>query len=147
MANAGYGSADKLDCDKCDRVILHSNFTKHKKKCKGIRVHEFRSAIPKRSWVKHRTKRVGDQRSRRTTQSFKRLQGIEGHPREHLGHHATLLAYIYDQVYLLLDSDKRRHMPAQFQEESVWNLLEETCKAFSTNKDTVLNEDGNTVFG
>ncbi|OWY94124.1 hypothetical protein PHMEG_00036233 [Phytophthora megakarya] len=182
MVKAAYGSAAKLDCDKCERAVSRSNFSKHKKKCKGIRVRESRSEIRKRSWVKHRAKRVGDQRSRRAAQSFKRLQelreqlddvkqvphppkptpkGLKGHPLEHLSHNATLVAYIYDQVkynellsslwlkkvYLLLHSDKHRHMPSHFQEESVWNLLEETCKAFSAYKDTVLNGDGDTVFG
>ncbi|OWZ21910.1 hypothetical protein PHMEG_0003461 [Phytophthora megakarya] len=63
-----YGSAAKLDHDKCERAISRSNFSKHKKKCKGIRVRESRSEIRKRSWVKHRAKRVGDQRSRRAAQ-------------------------------------------------------------------------------
>ncbi|OWZ10324.1 hypothetical protein PHMEG_00016839 [Phytophthora megakarya] len=101
------------------------------------------SEIRKHPWAKHRAKRVGDERRQIREQLDDVKQGLKGLPLEHLSHNATLFAYIYDQVYLLLHSDKRCQWPVQFQEESVWNLLEETWAY----KDTVLNGDGDTVFG
>ncbi|EGZ10402.1 hypothetical protein PHYSODRAFT_465938, partial [Phytophthora sojae] len=70
MTRAPHGSAAKKLCEKCGNGISRTNFSKHAKKCKGIKVRDTRREIRKRSWVKHRAKRVGDQRSRRASESF-----------------------------------------------------------------------------
>ncbi|EEY54520.1 uncharacterized protein PITG_08180 [Phytophthora infestans T30-4] len=70
MPKASYGSATTKQCELCEKAISRTNFSKHKKRCKGINVRDSRSDIRKRSWNKHRDKRVGEQRNRRASNLF-----------------------------------------------------------------------------
>ncbi|EEY56301.1 uncharacterized protein PITG_20830 [Phytophthora infestans T30-4] len=74
MTKVPYGSATTKECVKCERSISRTSFSKHGKKCKGIKARESRVDIRKRSWVEHRAKRVSEQRSRRATQLFQKLE-------------------------------------------------------------------------
>ncbi|KAE9046585.1 hypothetical protein PR001_g4513 [Phytophthora rubi] len=76
MARAPHGSAAKKECEKCHDMISRSNFSKHAKKCSGIKVRESRSDIRKKSWEKNRLKRVGSQRNKRATKFFQELQDL-----------------------------------------------------------------------
>ncbi|EEY53414.1 uncharacterized protein PITG_07066 [Phytophthora infestans T30-4] len=57
MPKASYGSAGTKQCELYEKAISHTNFSKHKKRCKGIKVRDSQSDIWKRSWNKHRDKR------------------------------------------------------------------------------------------
>ncbi|KAE8878826.1 hypothetical protein PF005_g20099 [Phytophthora fragariae] len=78
MARTPHGSAAKNECEKCHDMISRSNFSKHAKKCSGIKVRESRSDIRKKSLEKSRLKRVGSQRNKRATKFFQELQGCSG---------------------------------------------------------------------
>ncbi|EEY66724.1 uncharacterized protein PITG_17278 [Phytophthora infestans T30-4] len=119
MTKVPYGSATTKECVKCERSISRTSFSKHGKKCKGIKARESRVDIRKRSWVEHRAKRVSEQRSRRATQLFQKLEalrqelrevehsalpdksqpkGLRQHPLKKLSQNGPLFEYIFAQM-------------------------------------------------
>ncbi|KAE8878288.1 hypothetical protein PF007_g16252 [Phytophthora fragariae] len=115
MARAPHGSAAKKECEKCHDTISRSNFSKHAKKCSGIKVRESRSDIRKKSWEKNRLKRVGSQRNKRATKFFQEIQ------------------------------DRSHQLPADWQQEPKKSAILESFKVIRVYMERMLEEDPITV--
>ncbi|KAE9326099.1 hypothetical protein PF008_g16727 [Phytophthora fragariae] len=115
MARAPHGSAPKKECEKCHDMISRSNFSKHAKKCSGIKVRESRSDIRKKSWEKNRLKRVGSQRNKRATKFFREIQ------------------------------DRSHQLPADWQQEPKKSAILERFKVIRVYMERMLEEDPITV--
>ncbi|EEY60117.1 uncharacterized protein PITG_12434 [Phytophthora infestans T30-4] len=130
MTKVPYGSATTKECVKCERSISRTNFSTHAKKCKGIKARESRVDIRKRSWVKHRAKRVSEQRSRRATQLFQKLEVHFCSGTDIPMDEIDLMSKAwFEKAYLLLHPDKRHWMPPEFQGEPAESLLQEKMQS------------------